>query len=201
MFLPSSPVYSRAEPDHDHKLYRLSSNFLISLERRVRVRARVLTSRVTPPECSGHQYAELDVFIAHGLSVTPWYWAEKVGRFSGAVISDESLDCVKNPSRSKKSHAREAFLPAYMTDGVEVYKNCTHLHVVTIHKDGWKSDMPATDELYDLDLYFIKVFEWPDEDEKPYVLASGSAELGTLKCPFVIPAAHIKTLESVEYWG
>lgn len=58
--------------------------------------------------------------------------------------------------------------------------------------------MPEPGELFDLDLFFVDIFQWPDPDEKPNQLTSGSHEFGTLKCPFVIPAEFITSKSSLE---
>ncbi len=190
MFFTSKPKYSWVPDQYAGKLFKISEWVFIKLKRRVVCDVRVITSRITPDGCSGSNYAGLDVFVAHGLAVTPFYYWQKAGRFNGAFISDTRHDIFID---FNAAHEREAFLPACMSEGVSVYKNTTHLHLITAHINNWQNDMPHEGELFHLDLYFVDVIQIIDGEESK--LTNASSEFGTLKCPFVIHANHIKELE------
>lgn len=193
---PSYPSYSRVPPDEYYKLYRVSAehNIFVQLERRVVCSLRVLAARRTPEECSGSHYAGMDIFVAHGAAVTPYYYWQKNSRFDGAYIIDES-------SRRTHSdvHARLATLPAVRTQGEKVYKNCTHIHLVTIHKDEAGEPYKlvfADDVLYKCDLHFVKVVQVIDGVKQ--TLATGSDRFGTLECPWMIPTKSLADLETFD---
>jgi len=189
--LPSFPRYERISNADGHRRYWITDDVYISPIRRVKCRVRVLASRITPPGCSGAEHCGLDVFIAHGWAVTPWYWPERWGgRFSSAFISDERFD------KSKDTHMREAYLPAMLDRGAAVYADCTHLHIVTAHAPGWRRDMPEPGELFDLDMVFVEIHGVSPSCDTSELLARGSAEFGTMECPFVIPTEHLSQLKS-----
>lgn len=191
MFFPSSPHYERIHNVDAHRRYLITDDVYVSPIRRVKCRVRVLAARATPQECSGAEYCGLDVFVAHGWAVTPWYWTERWGgRFSGAFISDERFD------KSKDTHMREAYLPAMLADGITVYRNCTHLHIVTAHAPGWERELPEPGDLFDIDMTFVEIHGVSLDGDTSERLACGSAEFGTLDCPFVIPTAHLGKLKS-----
>lgn len=55
--------------------------------------------------------------------------------------------------------------------------------------------MPQPHEIFECDLMFVDVYAMPLGSDTSVRLTSGSAELGTLNCPFVIPTAHMKKLK------
>lgn len=191
MFFPSSPRYSRIADADAHRRYLIADDVYISPIRRVKCRVRVVVARETPRRCSGAEYCGLDVFVAHGWSTTPWYWTERWGgRFSGAFITDGSI-----VDRHADVHMREAGLPAMLKMGMGVYRDTTHVHVITCHRDGvWQVPQPG--KLCDLDMMFVDVFAMPPGDDVR--MTAGSAEFGTLDCPFVIPTAHLSKLKSFD---
>lgn len=194
MFFPSSPRYERIPNAAVHRRYLITDDVYISPIRHVKCRVRVLAARATPSRCSGAEYCGLDVFVAHGMATTPWYWRERLaGRFAGAFITDESI-----VDRHADMHLREGFLPACLTLGDSVYRDCTHLHIVTAHAPGWHADMPQPHQLFDLDMTFVDVFAMPPAGDTSVRLTSGSAEFGTLDCPFVIQTAHLSGLKSFD---
>ena len=192
--LPSFPRYERISNADGHRRYLIADDVYVSPIRRVKCRVRVLSARETPVACTGADYCGLDVFVAHGLAVTPWYWRERMGgRFSGAFITDDSI-----VDKYADVHMREGYLPAALQMGDAAYRNCTHLHIVTAHMPGWQADMPQSHELRDLDMTFVDVFAMPPDSDTSVRLTSGSSEFGTLDCPFVIPTEHLGKLKSFE---
>ena len=196
MFLPSSPHYERIQNGDAHRGYLIADGVYVLPIRRVKCRVRVLASRITPAACTGAEYCGLDVFIAHGWAVTPWYWREWLGgRFSGAFITDDSI-----VDKHADVHMREGYLPAAITMGAAAYRDCTHMHIITGHApEGWQADMPQPHELHDLDMMFVDVFAMPSgSDDEGVRMTKGSAELGTMDCPFAISTAHLSRLQSFE---
>lgn len=189
MFLPSFPTYERIENADAHRRYLIADGVYVSPIRRVRCQVRVLAARKTPTACTGSEYCGLDVFVAHGAAVTPWYWRERLGRFYGAFITDGSLQDKHAPV-----HMREGYLPAALQLGDVAYKGCTHLHIVTAHAPEWR--LPNPHDILALDLMFVDVHLIPRDGDTSEQLTRGSAEFGTLDCPFVIPTAHLSELKS-----
>lgn len=202
MFWPSKPRYSSLDYKMTRQLFRLrdDQDVYIRLRGRVKARVRVIASRVTPESCAGWQYAGIDAFIATGSAVTLYYWWELAERFNDAFICDDAQQAERE---RRDQHNRLAILPSNHAHGVEVYKNCTHLHIITMQfsRDAIKKNCPEPHELYNLDMYFVDVLEWPDRDQEPQILASGSAKFGLLDCPFVIPVDHVSNMKSFEYKG
>jgi len=193
MFFPSSPHYERIHNADAHRRYLITDDVYVSPIRRVKCWVRVLVARATPSRCTGAEYCGLDVFVAHGMAATLLYWPERWGgRFSGAFITDDSI-----VDKHADVHQREAYLPAALRMGDAAYRNCTHLHIITAHAPGWQADMPEPHELYDLDMTFVDVFAMPPDSDSVR-MTKGSAEFGTLDCPFVIPTAHLANLKSFE---
>ena len=184
MLFPAFPSYSKVPHDLAGSDYIIKDDVCVQLMGRVGCAVRVLDARVTPAGCSGADFAGMDVFCAYGWAVTPAYHAMKAGRLSGAFISDDSI-----VSKDKDAHERCAYLPSTLQLGEAAYKHTTHLHVVTGHKQNWQQYMPTPGEIYKLDLFFVRIVSGAQ------VLASGAYEFGTLKCPWVIPAAHVPKLE------
>lgn len=193
--LPSSPRYERIPNADAHRRFLITDDVYVSPTRRVKCRVRVISARKTPSACSGAQYCGLDVFVASGWAVTPWYWREWLcGRFSGAFISDDSIVVANRDNM----HMREACLPAALHLGETAYRDCTHLHIVTSHSPGWEREMPCAGDIYELDMVFVDIYQVQPNSDTSDLLARGSILFGTMDCPFVIPTEHLGRLKSFE---
>lgn len=193
MFLPSYPKYDRIQNVDAHRCYLVADGVYVSPIRRVKCRVRVLAARRTPKACSGSEYCGIDVFVAHGMAVTPYYWHERWGgRFYGAFITDNSLS-----DKHADVHMREGYLPESIVLGDEAYRDCTHMHIITAHAPKWR--LPQPNSILALDMMFVNVHAMPGGgDDDSVQLTSGSSEFGTKQCPFVLPTAYLSELKSFD---
>ena len=184
--LPSYPRY--CDTPRPGILFKISGDVYVKPVRRVKCLVRVIVARRTPESCSGSHYCGLDVFVAHGISVTPYFHVEKFSRFADSFITDDSI----LRSRANEMHQREAYLPNALSD-VE-FNNTTHIHVVTGHLDHF--NIPKRGELLNLDLCFVEIVEKCEIEIT--TLARGNTVFGTFKCPFVIPTDQLRGLETLR---
>lgn len=197
--LPHSPSYiSVSHPDFGvaSDYIRVSPDMPIYVQpvRRAQGRARILAlsdaSRkhlrageifASREEVSGCEYASQDVFFGHGWLTNDLHYLNHPAKETADIYYDKQ-ECGND--------LRCATWQGMSADN----KSATHAHLITSHlQTGFQHYKTyQVGDVVPFDFYIVNVL-WIEEEITK--LATGNDRFCTMKCPWVIPTAHLKIIE------